>query len=905
MLYEETEHQELFCPDADLHAPIPVHIPSALGKLGYFVCLRVPEAQAAGLAGAVVRLKVGGLRPDDVTLRAGERLGGTETYPSSRPGYVWRLLGRASVSRGDGVLTLSGLPQDLRRADVLLCTWRRFIASGQADDWLACQADPAWAAGGVPLGGIGTGKVELCRDGRFRNFSGNNNQDMPFEPPDGLEGAYLAVECGGQRRLLATRPAVGIDPCGRLEADVAFPQVRLTAPGVFDGIDVEVLASAPLVPHDLETSCLPGFLLRWTVRNRRDVPADVTCRLAWPNLVGTGGGVGVPERAVGYADGSYRCWDAPGAHAARRIEGEGFLALRYDNDPSPICPAADGHHYVAVRHGAGRTEIADDPRFGSAACTLTVPAGGEAAADMAVVWEMPHWIDLTGVDRGAYWQNRFPDGRAILAHLFERFDDVLAAAAALRGLLDRTDLPEWMRRRLLNCCYPLVTNSVLYRDGRFSINEGPTEMAGCYGTLDQRLAAHPATLLLMPELNARELAQFAAVQAPGGGMNHDFGHGQLESGPQDRSWPDLTCSYILQAARHAWLTGDEAFAEASWPKSRKAMLRHKAWADQGGGVAQVGRTGLGTSYDGYHYEGTTPYLATLWIASLEVMRLWAARAGDGQVAEMVDPLIAAARARIEADLWNGRYYRAFGSPAGPLNDNCHAGMLAGEFYARTLAGADVLPPDRLASCAEALLALNGSQRFAVPPDEVAPDGRCAVEYGWLPYVESFCLAAIGVLGERGVLPVWKRIIDAMDDGGRSPCDTRLMYQPLTGRQSWGAYYMTAPASWLVYEALLDFVYRPAEGVLRLHPVLEGAFALVHPLFWAIGRRDGARVSLTVDRTFSDGPLAVRRIELPRSAGTVKLAGRAAGPAETFGRYVRCEIDPVNLAPGAALAWEVV
>jgi len=902
-LYHESEHQELFVPNAELHRPIPLHIPSALGNLGYFVCLRVDAAWPDALDDVVTHLVVGGLRPDDVTLAAGEGGDGPGRYPSTAPGRVWRVLCRARVSRGDATLTLSNLPAGLTTADVLLTTWPRFITSGQADDWLACQADPAWAPGGVPLGGIGAGKVELCRDGRFRNFSGNNNQDMPFEEPDGLAGAHLAVACDGDERLLASRAADGAGPCDALEADLAFPQVTLRAPGVFDGIDVTVAASAPLVPHNLERSSLPGFVLRWHVRNHRPAAADVVCRLAWPNLVGAGGGIGTPETSVGYADGSYRFWEAEDAPTAEIIRGRRFVALRYGNDPSPVCAAADGAHYVAVRAGDGEARVDEDPRRGSVAAAVTVPAGGEQTLDMAVVWEMPHWIGADGVDRGLYWQNHHADGMSVVAALLDECDEILAEAGALAGLLARTDLPEWMRRRLLNCCYPLITNSVLLADGRFSINEGPTEMAGCYGTIDQRLAAHPATLLLQPELNARELGEFAAVQADNGGMNHDLGHGHLESGPQDRAWPDLTCSFILQTARHAWATGDAAFESAMWPRARKALLRHKEWADAGGGVAQVGQSGLGTSYDGYHYEGTTPYMATLWIAALAVMRKWARRHDDGEVLAMIDPLIDAATARIEADLWNGRYYRAFGSPDGPANDNCHAGMLAGQFYARALAGQDVLPPERLAACADALTALNGSERFAIPPDEVGPDGESGCEFGWLPYVESFCLAALGVLGDARMPGIWRRVIAAMDAGGQRCCDTRLMYQPVSGEPSWGSYYMTAPASWLVYESMLDFAYSPDDGVLRLCPTLAGRFALVHPLFWALATRDGARLSLTIERVFSQQPLTIRAIEVPRAAGGVTVAGEALKPTGGDGVYRRFVVGPITLDAGVTVAWE--
>lgn len=811
-VFDETEHQELFHLSADLRQPLALHVPSALGPIGYYIALRLPDQQARRLTSVTIHAKLTGLHSTDVTGRADA----PQFIPSKVAGLTWVLLCRMPLARGDGQLTFANWPADLTCADLLLCTWPRFIQSGQADDWLACQSDPLWSPSGVPLGGIGTGRVDICRDGRFRNFSGNNNQDLPFEDPAGLPGAYLAVND---------------TPLRPDEFVPAFPQARLAQRNIIPGVDVNVTLSGPLVPHDLTTSSLPAVLIRWQVINIGTQPVTVRCRLAWPNLVGSGGGVGRVERRVGTGDGSYRYWPAPDQPRTTTSSLDDVNVCEYTNAPSPVCNSADGQHFVAVRGGE-----------------LTLAAGASGTVDMALVWAMPHWTDSLGVERGMFWQNQFADGRAIIRHVFAHFDEILAGAAALPELLRDSDLPAWITSRLANCCYPLVTNSVLLRDGRFSINEGPTEMSGCYGTIDQRLAAHPATLLLFPELNRRELTQFANVMTPTGEINHDLGHGHLERGPGRQGWPDLSSSLVLQSARHAWTTADTAFATAIWPKLKLAIERAGRWADEGGGVAQLGRvTGLGTSYDSYHYEGTTAYIATLWIATLQVARVWAVSLGETDFIARLDTWRAAAQRKLDADLWNGKFYRAF-----PGNENCHAGMLAGEFYANTLVGQHVVPDAQLRSCVAAMMELQGGDQFAVPPDEVAPDGGVGSLYGWLPYIEAFCLAPCALAKHPRTLAVWERTVRSLQQW---PCDTRLMYRPQTGAPSWGAYYMTAPASWLVYEALIGFHFDAVTGKLRLDPQFEGRFPVVHPLFWGIGEKKAGRVTLRIVRRF--GPAAPR------------------------------------------------
>jgi len=894
----ENEHQELFYRQIDPRSAIPIHIPSPLGRLRYYLYIRVPRVAVAQLDGVTSHLLVGGLRPDDVTLASGEGASGALTIPAKDTEYAWRCLGCAAVSRGNGTLTLSGWPAEVTTADLLICTWPRFVESGLADDWLAAQADPAWAPSGVPLGGIGGGRVDLCRDGRFRNYSMNNNQDAPVEDPDGLPGAYLAVEIDGVTTDLATRPIVdGHCACATLSYTPRFPQAILRA--TVGELEVTVTACGTLCPHDLRLSSIPGLLVRWEVTNTAATEQHLRLAMGWPNLVGIGGGRPSAESGIGYGDGFYRQWDDPRGRDEQVVDLAGRPVVRFTGAPQRresagtiLLGAATG----LATAGAGHGEVSTP---------LTIPAGGCATTVMALVTAMPHWVDAFEIDRGHRWQHYFADDEALLDTVFAQSEQLLRETGALAALLDDSTLPGWLRQRLSNCCYPLVTNSVYYRDGRFSINEGPTEMAGCYGTIDQRLAAHPATQLLFPALNAVELTLFGNIQGANGGICHDLGGGHLEREPGEQEWPDLTCSFILQTARHAWSTGDTDFEVAMWPRARAALLRHAEWAEAGGGVAQVG-DGLGTSYDGYHYFGTTGYMATLWLAALAVAERWALRMREPALCTDIARWRAAAIQRLEEDLWNGQYYIAYGSPTGPRRDSCHAGQLAGEVFARLLAGCDVLDPARMRSCLDALFTMNGGTQFVIPPDEVAPDGTAAVEFGWVPYVEGFMLTAAATLNDPRLPALWERIVATMDAGNARPCDTRLMYRPESGEPSWGAYYMTAPASWLVYDAQHDFFYQPDDGTLRLRTDAPGRLPLVHPLFWATAdiTADGL-VTLTIRRVFTERKIGIAILEAPADTPPITVAGHPLPAEPGTGCYRRYRLpEQISLQEGATVIWQV-
>ena len=148
-IFHETEHQELFYLQTPLQVPLNLHIPSALGPLAYYVCLKVDPAMIPALAKVSVHAKLDGLRNTDARARQGEKAPDPQTYPAA-DGKVWYVLCRMPMARGDGVFTFFDVPADFPKTDLLFCTWLRFLEHGHADAWIAGQSDPAWT---VPMTG--------------------------------------------------------------------------------------------------------------------------------------------------------------------------------------------------------------------------------------------------------------------------------------------------------------------------------------------------------------------------------------------------------------------------------------------------------------------------------------------------------------------------------------------------------------------------------------------------------------------------------------------------------------------------------------------------------------------------------------------------------------------------------
>jgi len=108
--------------------------------------------------------------------------------------------------------------------------------------------------------------------------------------------------------------------------------------------------------------------------------------------------------------------------------------------------------------------------------------------------------------------------------------------------------------------------------------------------------------------------------------------------------------------------------------------------------------------------------------------------------------------------------------------------------------------------------------------------------------------------------------------GTSGC----FYEPDTGKQHWGRFYMTAPATWYLYQALLGYSWHQPAGVLALQPNLPAALMpfqgpLFLPDYWAqlTISADGRSLGLKRLKCFKDS-LPLRELHLPRSSAKVEV-----------------------------------
>jgi hypothetical protein len=278
-----------------------------------------------------------------------------------------------------------------------------------------------------------------------------------------------------------------------------------------------------------------------------------------------------------------------------------------------------------------------------------------------------------------------------------------------------------------------------------------------------------------------------------------------------------------------------------------------------------------------------------------------------------------------AGMWRGEYYAKYHDPSGKTcSDDVFIGQLEGEWAARQLALAPVLPEENARAAARTLYRLNGDpSRYRLAPIQVRPDGRLPPRkyswHAWPQYQMVFldCTACYLGLREEALASV-ARLDRAACEWNRAPWAATIWHDARTGLPDFSFpgldWYMNAPAVWFFLSALTGFQPHEPRKQLTFGPCFPPArsrtrYPAVTPRYWAeleLIAEGAARAVRFVPRRFFRGEeLEVRRIRWRGQARPARIAldGRAlafsVAPAD--GVYTDLVLEtPAILRAGGAL-----
>lgn len=775
---------------------------------------------------------------------------------------------------------------------------------------------------GVPLGGIGCGKLEYLTDGAFGAFTGNGNWDRPV---DLLPLSFLAVATTGTDGLRVVRALASGDPAGVPSVETSwfdgtFPRATARFDDPALPFTVVVRATASFDAGDLFASSVPGalFQIELVAPPGASLP-DAEVFLAFENLAGVGG-----RTDLDYTD---RTGSRATPFSAGDARGIRFETTRVDVG---IARNAIGTLAIAARtgtsNGADRSEVRAIGTFNGAGdgrdlarallgeqesdghlggfdavgqegalhpggllqVTLQATPGGRANAGFAIAWHAPHlFTEHDESDHGKPYLDRFEDAAAVATWLLQNADDVQRIAGGLERTLSDSTLPAWLVRKLMNGLCPLVSNSVLTRDLIFGALESPVTMRGALGTMDQRLSSHAAYSFLFPFLDMRELESFAILQLPRGQITHFSGnvHLRLRSAnvPYGISgWPDLSSSFVLQVDALARWTGNDGFLRSM----RSHVDRALDWIDSqdhdGDGIPEGG-----TTFDNRVYEGSLSYTASVYLAALSAGARIAERFDDRERAALLRARATRTQDTLIGSMWNGRWFEKAHDPTnGHGARDCFMAQLAGEFRAALQSLPPTVPPALSMRASMSLLEQNAAPGRPMPVIDLAPGGgESWTADTWVQYTETYLLQQLMQQGFAGqALLRLQAIAEAERFLDLSPWNVALVYDSLTGQRKWGDQYMTTTAAWFLPRVLTGM------DIDRLDEATSGATLTIDPRVpasWESFRIPVHSPDLVLRIAYdAAGPDRHRRIELctlpgsgPTSIGRLILGLPPGTPAE--------------------------
>ncbi|MCY0860666.1 MAG: GH116 family glycosyl hydrolase [Sulfolobaceae archaeon] len=601
---------------------------------------------------------------------------------------------------------------------------------------------------GVPLGGIGAGKLEFDNKIRIVNVTITHNWNNPIKL---LRGFHIYLKEDGEEKGRVLQKDSGLTRVPELNGEIIYegryPFVNIRAKLDNEKI-VEIEAFSPIIPHDLKDSTLPAVGISIKVKgSKKGIIA-----LSFPNIIGTttigridekvnGGVVHKNLKANNYdpAKGDATII-SPSAVAiiaqynlrVKPSESIYYWAKPYENESPWLelekgeIPKDDVHEVQGLR---------DEP-------ASIIVAEYREGEEVRFVYS---WY-MTGkhvfYPYGHYYYNFFKDSYEIAKYFLDDYDELREKSKGIESLVPK-DLPEWLRDAIINSNYTLSSSSIIDERGRFSLYEAPERfpVLGTIGTCYD-LGSLPV-LLMFPELERSFLALLSSYIREDGYIPHDLGYNSLDS-PIDGTtsppkWKDLNPTFILLVYRYYKFTKDEKFVRQVYPTMVKAMKWEFEHCKDGLPYLEGE---MDTAFDALIMKGHDSYTSSIYIASLLAMRDMAKIVGDEETLKVLEEKIREARESFDK-MFNGKYFKAA--------DNLEGSFMAqilGEWWTTLLGLDSISSEDKIMSALNYILKLNGNASKYCSPNLVTDEGKIVTISGQTYSSWPRLVFAISWLGYR-------------------------------------------------------------------------------------------------------------------------------------------------------------
>jgi uncharacterized protein (DUF608 family) len=635
--------------------------------------------------------------------------------------------------------------------------WTEITADGFSHPVIGYVYEGRRLESGVPLGGLGTGYMTLEGNGKLGFCSIFND----LVPPRKLFTDWLVVETGTRNLPLSV---------AEIQYWGHYPVADLHARFTETLLEIGIRAFTPFIPGDAAASNIPVALFDLELRNLSDAHSHLYLHLNFP--------VDVSE--------------------SHKVNG-GELALQ------------------------GEGVVATDAGQGQYCVSLEVSAQASKHVQFAVGWYAPVWRDSGSEPRVNRYSQRFKNAAEVASFGLTQHDRFLRRVLAWQSEIYRADLPDWLRDSLVQGFYSLAKNSVWIartrkddwwsENGWFTHSESHT---GCpiVETMVCRMHGHFALLFFFPELEETTLEAFRHYQIGTGEIPFAFGI------PTSMRDPRYTCQHPLNSGEYVQMvyqlylrTGNRDQLGRFYESCKQAIRFQYTLDDDGCGLVHDQSHALPSEawpanqfYDIWPWQGTSSYVAGIWLATLSAGAEMASVMGDRTFAADCASRLHKAKGAFEANLWNGSYYRLWNDKEQKkVSEICLANQLMATWCTRIAGLHDPLPAANVAAALDSIGKLNlGATSYGLI-NGVTPEGK-PFDTGLgnsgdharnIFFGENLCAAMTFLYyGRRDTgLQIAERLYSAVAIKNNSPWNQRCLLNGETGMPQWGEDYYSNLVIW--------------------------------------------------------------------------------------------------------------
>jgi len=691
---------------------------------------------------------------------------------------------------------------------------------------------------GVPLGGIGAGKLEIMPSGVLDNFTFLNNFNRPLTNSAGSEsagvlgyhfGVYFKDNKKKMAKLLQTASVGGYPTIDSINYEGEFPFAYLDYEDKDIPLKIKMEAFSPFIPHEEKNSCLPLAVFQFKISNPTNHYVEAALFVNARNIIGewcvgrfnqvideadhislnmllkrhspldsTQGSISVgilksDKYAISYL-GEYNLMSKPFVFRKEDMRLEAFELFSKDGELPNINSEIPVNSESVELAGAFSVKAKLKPKS-----SIKIP--------VVLTWNFPLCLD------GHAYNNYFKSSRETVHYYSIHKQELYEKTSLFVEELKNLGLPQWLSDGLLNNLYTFFSSTIWTRRMKFAFLEAP-QVCPLAGTLDVRFYSSIALMLLFPQLELKEMMQFAESQRANGYIMHDLGRMRLDlpSASTNRLyWKDLNSKFILMAYRDYLWTKDQEFLKRIYPFVKKAFFWLIETDKNKDNLPD--NDGADHTFDIWSCYGASSYTSSLFLAASLALIKISQIAEDKETQKVAEEYFSKGRRNFEKKLWHKTYYIEYnnrnnrnskGLPK--ISLSCTIAQLTGQWYAHLLGLGYIVSKDRVHKAIKTILDLNAKDSPYGITSSVLPGGErdnsCMHSANiWIGISYGFLSLAIYEGFNKEAEDIGKRIWSNISEKEKNVWNQPDIFSSSQGEYLFGDHYMRNLCIWSILFAL--------------------------------------------------------------------------------------------------------